>query len=385
MMETTTLTSRYEALHRNRSDADHRWILLQQGGAGMSLQSGWRWCSKCQGLHFGGASPGTCPAGGAHTVEGSGNYALSNNDPQAPGQAGWRWCRKCQGLHFTGNTLGRCSAGATHTVEGSGEYRLFENNPSAPGQPDWRWCSKCQGLHFAGGHSGGVCPAGGAHVIEGSGNYALLEANIDHFRFSLDSFDILNTRSRHVDTVFVSASLAVGGRPAISATRAMGDLNNGHYGAGLTFDGVQVGDEEAAVFTYAIINTGHSDPGAVKTGLEQALSFLASKGAQAAASAAGGAVGAAVGASIGTAIVPVIGTALGALAGWLVSSATGLVFANCDGPVAAGLHVFKGGDLRMGIAATGAVRATDDHPGTDSPHGCGSNSHYRAAWSVSAV
>ena len=38
-------------------------------------QSGWRWCRKCSGLHFGeGAS--ACPAGGVHASDGSANYGL---------------------------------------------------------------------------------------------------------------------------------------------------------------------------------------------------------------------------------------------------------------------------------------------------------------------
>ena len=42
-------------------------------------QRNWRWCSKCQGLWFAGASAnptGKCPAGGGHTHGGSGDYAL---------------------------------------------------------------------------------------------------------------------------------------------------------------------------------------------------------------------------------------------------------------------------------------------------------------------
>ena len=40
-------------------------------------QDNWRWCNKCQCLFFAGnASLGHCPAGGAHALEGSGNYTL---------------------------------------------------------------------------------------------------------------------------------------------------------------------------------------------------------------------------------------------------------------------------------------------------------------------
>ena len=96
----------------------------------------------------------------------------------------------------------------------------------------------------------------------------------------------------------------------------------------------------------------------------------------------GGAISAALGASIGTAVVPIIGTALGAVAGWLVSSAGKLIFANCDGAVAAAIHTFTGAQLRTGTGQGRHLGATDHHPGTDSPHGCGSNSNYDVNWSI---
>ncbi|MBV8937473.1 MAG: hypothetical protein JO095_16930 [Alphaproteobacteria bacterium] len=136
------------------------------------------------------------------------------------------------------------------------------------------------------------------------------------------------------------------------------------------------------VFSYAIVNSGHSDPTTAEKTLEQAVSTLAEKGAQAAAKAAGGAIGAALGASIGTAVDPVIGTALGALAGWVVSSAGKLIFANCDGAVAAAVHTYSGVQLRSGTSQGRSVAEKDHHPGTDSPHGCGSNSNYDVFWSI---
>lgn len=42
-----------------------------------ATQADWRWCKKCEGLFFAGhATSGVCPAGGAHTQEGSGKYEL---------------------------------------------------------------------------------------------------------------------------------------------------------------------------------------------------------------------------------------------------------------------------------------------------------------------
>lgn len=139
----------------------------------ISRQENWRWCSKCAVLHFGGNTPGRCPAGGGHVTTGSGNYALAHNSPSALGQSNWRYCNNCEALHFGGNTPGRCPAGGGHITAGSGDYTLRLEDASAPGQANWRYCSKCEGLFFA-GNGAGVCPAGGGHSANLSGNYTLL-------------------------------------------------------------------------------------------------------------------------------------------------------------------------------------------------------------------
>ena len=51
--------------------------------------------------------------------------------------------------------------------------------------------------------------------------------------FSLDSFRITDTRALHNDTDFVTISVTVGTNDAITATRAMGDVNNGIHPVGL--------------------------------------------------------------------------------------------------------------------------------------------------------
>jgi hypothetical protein len=140
-----------------------------------SLQGGWKWCAKCQGLWHRDTDPGFCPAGGGHTDQGSGQYDLVLGDPANPGQHSWRWCKKCEGLWFSGNhSLGICPAGPVHVHDGagSGDYALA-HVASAPGQHDWKWCIQCQGLWFAGNNSPGACPADGGHVFGGSADYAL--------------------------------------------------------------------------------------------------------------------------------------------------------------------------------------------------------------------
>jgi uncharacterized protein with LGFP repeats len=207
---------------------------------------------------------------------------------------------------------------------------------------------------------------------------------IQLYSFSIDNFTISETRSRHKDTDYISASVAVAGRPTLSANQKLGDLDNGTFPTAMQFTGVPVGDDETAVFTYLIVNSGHSDPGEAEKATETAAKTLAEKGAQAAATAVGGAIGAALGASIGTAIVPLIGTALGALASWVVTSVGALLFADCDGPVAAAVHTYTGHQLRAGTSLGLKLTDSDHHPGVDSAHGCGANSIYDVRWTIVA-
>ena len=97
-----------------------------------NVQQGWTWCSKCQGLFYGSNVGSSCPAGGTHVNTGSFNYALDfGGDGTAPpqgAQPGWRWCSKCQGLFYGGlgsARMGVCPAGGTHVNTASYNYFLF--------------------------------------------------------------------------------------------------------------------------------------------------------------------------------------------------------------------------------------------------------------------
>jgi hypothetical protein len=205
---------------------------------------------------------------------------------------------------------------------------------------------------------------------------------VSRYKVSLDSFQITNTRSRHEDTDYVSFAVTVGknGTPR-TQTKSMGDLNNGVFSVGLTFDDVAVAANEVLVVTYLIMNSGHQSESEIDSELENAAAQLAKAGAQAAAEAIGAGLGTAVGATIGGAVVPVVGAALGALAGWLVSDLGGIIFANCDGPVAAQQAPFTGRDLWLRTEA-GPLKNSVDNPGANSPDGCGSNSNYIVNWSI---
>ncbi len=166
-------------------------------------------------------------------------------------------------------------------------------------------------------------------------------------------------------------------------TKSMGNVNNGTHPVNLSFSPIAIDLDDTVVFNYLILNNGHSSQQTVDNALTQAGTSLAKAGAQAAATAIGSGVGALVGASVGSAVVPLIGTALGALAGWLVSELTGIIFANCDGPVAAEQATFTGWQLHTATLGGAVLRRTTTHPGTDSATGCGSNSVYKVTWSVS--
>ncbi|MEW6366399.1 MAG: carboxypeptidase-like regulatory domain-containing protein [Acidobacteriota bacterium] len=163
----------------------------------MGGQTNWKWCSKCEGLHYVANALGVCPAGGTHDDAGT-NLMLIKDVPSADGQHGWRLCSKCTGLfHEHEDSKGVCPAGDAHDSTGSGDYCLAFNSSKSAGQHNWWWCYKCRGLFYeklAGDASGsanlkvgdvksvglvlsgdpnlGVCPAGEQHD-RGSTNYTV--------------------------------------------------------------------------------------------------------------------------------------------------------------------------------------------------------------------
>ena len=192
------------------------------------------------------------------------------------------------------------------------------------------------------------------------------------FTFSLDSFRITDTRSRHNDTDYVSFTLLVksanGTGTPKTLTKSMGDVNNGTHKVGLTFSGIPVNPTDTVVLNYLIVNAGHGNPSQVVSGLESAGTKLATAGA----TALGGAVGS---------VIPGFGTILGAAVGFLASEVTNLLNADCDGGVAAEQTTMTFNDM-MTKTAKGTFIQTTKHPGTDSAHGCGGNSMYFVTWGM---
>ena len=193
------------------------------------------------------------------------------------------------------------------------------------------------------------------------------------FTFTLDSFQITDTRSRHEDTDYVTYTLLVkaqdgSGTPRM-LTKYMGDVNNGVHSVNLSFSNVQVNPTDTVILNYLIVNSGHKAASQITSTIESTASKLATQG----------------GTLLGNAIVPGIGgSLLGAAAGWLAGELLGILTANCDGPVAMEQDVLKYSDL-IANTAQGQFKHSTKHPGTNSPTGCGSNSVYIVNWHMIQV
>jgi hypothetical protein len=196
------------------------------------------------------------------------------------------------------------------------------------------------------------------------------------YKFSLNSFKITDTRSVHEDTDYVSISVVVGKNPPVTKVKAMGDVNNGTHAVNLVIDNIAADADQPVAFTYTIINSGY-DQNTIEQDLKQAVGAAATKAAAAGATAAGTAIAGPIGGDIGG----VVGNQAG---GWLVGKLMNIIFANCDGTVAAGSHVYSGAQLAAQTANGKIISKTDPNPGTDSPTGCGSNSMYYVGWSASS-
>jgi hypothetical protein len=223
-------------------------------------------------------------------------------------------------------------------------------------------------------------------------------APAQNYSFSLNSFEVLEPRSGAIggldkgnDSDYVGFSLQINNGPSQAQTKFIGNnCHSGTFGVDLAFNSVRLSDTDAVALIYTIVNSSAGLP-ATTTYLEAALTKLAAAAGQALGKllateiltdSAKEEIGAAIGAALGTAVVPVIGSALGALGGLLTGEVWGLLFPNCDGPVAASILVYSGAELRAAVSGGQSLVATVNYPGIDSASGCGDNSNYNVTYSV---
>jgi hypothetical protein len=184
------------------------------------------------------------------------------------------------------------------------------------------------------------------------------------FSFTLDSFQITDTRSLHEDTDYVSFTLSVNGQPQ-TLTKSMGDVNNGIHGVGLAFQNIMINPTDKVVLNYLIVNSGNKKPSQIESVLESAAGKLA------------GEAGAALD-------IPGLETALEIVAEWLSGQIITILNTLCDGAVAAEQDSFTGNDL-LARTANGPFAQSTRHPGTNSPPGCGRNSMYIVNWHMTQI
>ncbi len=216
-------------------------------------------------------------------------------------------------------------------------------------------------------------------------------AQLSSYNFTLNSLQVNSKRTNTwpgtgEDTDYVGFSLTVGNKAPVTLTKAMGNLSTDSYPIELTFPNIVVGPNDNVLFNYHVVNSSKG-PESTEQYLTNTLESAVEAGVKALAQLGGNAAAAALGAMIGSFLglaipVPLLGSALGALGGWLIADAWGFLFPCCDGPVAAGYHVWSSSYLQQATAG-GAITVTENHPGVNSPSGCGGNSNYNVTWTVS--
>lgn len=162
------------AAHSSALSGDYRLHVTAE-----DWQRNWRLCGKCGVLFYGDSIAQSKCAGtlGKPHVISNGpvaytpNYFLQVDTADTPGQSGWRWCSKCQGLWMGNNSGSVCPGGpGGHSKDKSGNYTIIEGTVLSPGQSGWKWCNKCQCLWFSPLGESMACPALGSHNHTG-GSY----------------------------------------------------------------------------------------------------------------------------------------------------------------------------------------------------------------------
>jgi phospholipase C len=209
---------------------------------------------------------------------------------------------------------------------------------------------------------------------------ALLAARNRMFAtFTMDSFGISDTRSRHNDTDFVYLTATVGANPPVFVSKSMGDVNNGNHSVGLSIEVDIPDDDTIVVFNYLIMNGSHSDDNTRAKAAQAALSTVAQEIIKHKDITAGAII-------VGAIAVPFFVASVAAIAGVLAVVEGGLLlFADCDGVVAHGALPFTCNDLIKRTSSGQKIADNTDQPGVDSPAGCGGNSHYTTACTIATA
>ena len=212
--------------------------------------------------------------------------------------------------------------------------------------------------------------------------------------WAFDWFRINNTRSGNIfstatDTDYVGFSLTVQNKPTKTLVKSMGNLSNGAYAVDLKFSNEEASNHDKVVIAYHIVNSSKGEASATAY-LQQTLGKLVNAAAQA----------------LGMMPQRTLVRRLGQRSGrrfraaprersrgtwWLAGRRLlGRRILNCDKPVAAGIHIYTGAELRrLTLEERGGdgkeYGSLERNPGVNSPSGCGSNSNYDVYWTVDPI
>jgi len=180
------------------------------------------------------------------------------------------------------------------------------------------------------------------------------------FNFTLDSFGITQTRSKHEDTNFAAFTLKLGSSPPTTLFNSVGNVDNGTHPLQMSFTGVEIGQDDSFIFNYLIVNAGSATSDEVRAALEAVGAAWSSGGGPAA---------------------PHLASANGIDTDWLVAQLNGIFRSTCDGVVAAEQNAFSYGQL-VALIPNNSFSHQTPQPGTHSPSGCGNNSQYTVNWHI---
>jgi hypothetical protein len=213
-----------------------------------------------------------------------------------------------------------------------------------------------------------------------------------YIKFSLDKMEIDNTRSIHNDTDLVWVSYSAGKWPTQQDTGNQGDVNNGTYQLNRDFfNPVAVELCEPLVFSYMIVNSGHTDAstvfGAIQKGGEDYVNDLLKSLTNPDSNAVIGGIEILAEAGGGPTLAgSLIGAAAGIILDDYLNMLYGLIFRDCDGTVASETVGFRNArDLQAVIRSQGIGGKYSPpptvHHNRDAPTGC-RHSLYKTFWSA---
>jgi hypothetical protein len=191
--------------------------------------------------------------------------------------------------------------------------------------------------------SQGITPGNGMEKAPNGGTVSAPPSPVTQaIKFTVTVIKIDRTRSLRNDTDYVDADIyGTVAVPGGGGVKSMGDVGPGTYNVNLSAQATYNG-QGSRKFGYTVVNSGY-DANKVEAELGKET------------------------------------------AGTWASRIGSILFANCDGTVAAKTWTVNEGTLKIIAAGGSPLKGTDQNPGTDSPTGCGSNSLYEVSWSISAA